>query len=533
MISPEKVKQKSLAPGSAKWIRKLKKYHKWPGIVVSGFALLFALSGIILNHRNVISSVDISRKWMPPGYQYNNWNMSGVRSSLQVGNDSVLLYGNIGIWLVIEGSTGFHDFNTGFPEGIDKRKIYSIVQFKGQLVAGTHYGLFSNTLKQNNWESVDLPKGEERISDLCIKGDSLLILTRDYLYYTTDLIHLERLMLPPPLGYEPKVGLFLTLWQLHSGELFGLAGMFFVDLLGLVLLFLSVTGLLHFLFPKLINRLKRNKKSYAVPLSMKRWNLNWHNLVGYIFAVFLIVNTTAGMFLRPPLLIPISTAQVGIIPGTHLDTANPWQDKLRRIVWSESSQNFIFYTSDGFFRADKLLAKELVPMANQPIVSIMGCNVLESLDEQSYLVGSFSGLFVWNPVSGTVLDYFSGSPVEAPSGIGRPVGQHMVSGFIRDGKGRIYWVDYNLGAKAIDGGTPFPAMSAEIVAKSPISLWNAALEVHTGRIFEHLVGPFYLLYVPLMGLSVLVVLISGFFIWWLAYRKKKIQGNRGKVISNE
>src|SRR5665647_294253 len=100
MISPEKGKLKSLAPGSAKWIRKLKKYHKWPGIVVSGFALLFALSGIILNHRNVISSVDISRKWMPPGYQYTNWNMSGVRSSLQVGNDSVLIYGNIGIWLV-------------------------------------------------------------------------------------------------------------------------------------------------------------------------------------------------------------------------------------------------------------------------------------------------------------------------------------------------------------------------------------------------------------------------------------------------
>ena len=521
MIRFEKAKPKSLTPRAAKWIRKLKKYHKWPGIVVSGFALLFALSGIILNHRNIISSVDISRKWMPPGYQYNNWNMGGVRSSLQVGNDSVFIYGNIGIWLVTEGSTGVHDFNTGFPEGIDKRKIYSVVQFKGQLVAGTHFGLYSNSLKQNNWEPVVLPKGEERISDLSIKGDSLLILTRNFLFYTTDLVHMEQLNLPSAVGYDHKIGLFQTLWQLHSGELFGLAGMFFVDLLGLVLIFLSVTGLLHFLFPKLINRLKRRKKSYAVPLSMKKWNLNWHNLVGYIFALFLVVNTTAGMFLRPPLLIPISTAQVGIIPGTHLDTANPWQDKLRRIVWSESSQNFIIYTSDGFFRADKKLAKELVPMANQPIVSIMGCNVLESLDEQSYLVGSFSGLFVWNPVSGSVLDYFSGLPVEAPSGIGRPVGQHMVAGLIRDGKGHIFWVDYNLGLKAMDGGSPFPAMPVEIVAKSPISLWNAALEVHTGRIFEHLVGPFYLLYVPLMGLSVLVVLISGFFIWWFAYRKKK------------
>jgi uncharacterized iron-regulated membrane protein len=65
-------------------------------------------------------------------------------------------------------------------------------------------------------------------------------------------------------------------------------------------------------------------------------------------------------------------------------------------------------------------------------------------------------------------------------------------------------------------------MPAEILDKSPVSLWNAALEVHTGRIFEHLVGPLYLLYVPLVGLAVLVVLISGFIIWWLAYKKKSL-----------
>ena len=92
-----------MSPVTAKWIRKIKKYHKWPGIVVSLFALLFAFSGIILNHREVITSVDIPRKWMPPGYQYNNWNLSGLRSSLQIGEDSLLVYGNIGIWMGTKG----------------------------------------------------------------------------------------------------------------------------------------------------------------------------------------------------------------------------------------------------------------------------------------------------------------------------------------------------------------------------------------------------------------------------------------------
>jgi hypothetical protein len=509
-----------MSSSKAAWVRKLKKYHKWPGIFVAFFALLFALSGIILNHRNLISNVDIPRKWMPPGYQYKNWNLAGVRSSLTVGEDSLLIYGNIGVWLTTRELTNFSDWNYGFPDGIDKRKIYLIVKHGHRLVAGTHFGLFVNTLKPNKWVQVSMPEGEERISDLAVKGDTLLILTRDFLYRTTDLLHIEQIKLPPPEGYDHKAGLFLTLWELHSGELFGFAGMLFVDLLGIALIFLSLTGLLHFLFPKWITSLKKQGRSYAGPLSVKKWNLKWHNLIGYIFVVFLLVNTTAGMFLRPPLLIPISSSQIGILPYTHLDKENPWHDKLRRITWNSGMKRYVIYTSDGFFYANQKLNDELIPAPNQPMVSIMGCNVLEPVGTDDWLVGSFSGLFVWNPGSGMIKDYFSGLPAETPHGISRPVGQNMVAGFITDSQGKGFWIDYNRGALALDGGTPFPVMPDEILANSPISLWNAALEVHTGRIFEHLIGPFYLLYVPLMGLTILIVLISGILIWWMGYRKR-------------
>ncbi len=508
-----------MSPKIASWVRKFKKYHKWPGIVISMFVFLFAFSGILLNHRNLISSIEFSRKWMPPGYQYKNWNLSSLRSSLTVGNDSVLLYGNIGAWLVTAKQTEFHDFNNGFPAGIDERKIYSIVKFRDNLVAGTHFGLYSNTTGNNRWKSLAMPKGEERISDLTIKGDTLMILTRNFLYFTTDLIHVEKLNLPPPEGYDHKIGLFLTLWNLHSGELFGTIGMLFVDVLGIVLIFLTLSGLLHFLFPKWIGHRKQRSKSFARPLALKKWNLKWHNLVGYIFVAFLVINTMAGMFLRPPLLIPISSSRVGIIPYSHLDTDNPWHDKLRRILWNEKGKTFILNTSEGFFYVDQSFKNELIPIPQQPMVSIMGCNVLEPAGNDFYLVGSFSGLFLWNPVTGVVLDYFKHTPVEAPHGMGRPIGQNMVAGYMDFGNGRSFWVDYNIGAIPLNGGSAFPEMPVEVLDKSPISLWNAALEVHTGRVFEHLIGPFYLLYVPLIGLSVLIVLLSGFFIWWLAYRK--------------
>lgn len=511
-----------MSPNISKWVRKFRKYHKWPGIFVSLFALLFALSGIILNHREIISNVDISRKLMPPGYQYNNWNLASVRSSLTVGNDSVLLYGNIGAWIVTESLSSFHDYNSGFPEGIDKRKIYSIVKYKDHVIAGTHFGLFERALKRANWQQIAMPEEEERITDLTVRGDSLLVLTRNYLYSTTDLVHLDQIKLPPPIGYKHKSGLFLTLWELHSGELFGLIGKFFVDLLGIVLLFLTITGLLHFLFPKWISRLKRRQKTFATPLAMKKINLKWHNLIGYVFVAFLIVNVTAGMFLRPPLLIPISSAQVAILPFSHLDTDNPWHDKLRRVIWNEVNQKYLFNTSDGFFQADRELKKNLELVAKQPPVSIMGCNILEPLTDNRFLVGSFSGLFIWNTVTGESNDFFTGARSEEAHGIGRPVGQNMAAGFVKDTQRNSYWFDYNLGAIAINHAPTFPAMPAVILKNSPVSLWNAALEVHTGRIFEHLIGPFYLLYVPLMGLSILVVLISGFLIWWLAYHKNKV-----------
>jgi len=63
-------------------------------------------------------------------------------------------------------------------------------------------------------------------------------------------------------------------------------------------------------------------------------------------------------------------------------------------------------------------------------------------------------------------------------------------------------------------------MTEEIRKASPMSLWNVALELHTGRVFEHLIGPFYILIVPIAGICILIVLISGFLLWWKVYRKK-------------
>ena len=177
--------------------------------------------------------------------------------------------------------------------------------------------------------------------------------------------------------------------------------------------------------------------------------------------------------------------------------------------------------------AEESLTQPLMAPPKQPPVSVMGCNVFQQPDSGLYLVGSFSGLYFWSIHSGNVIDIVQQQPYEEPQGMQSPIGANMAAGFI-EGKNGAIWFDYNKGAQAIAFNFPFPEMPEEIIKASPMSLWNAALEIHTGRIFENILGPFYILYVPLAGICLLLVFVSGFWLWWKMYRKKK----KSKVLDS-
>ncbi len=119
-----------------------------------------------------------------------------------------------------------------------------------------------------------------------------------------------------------------------------------------------------------------------------------------------------------------------------------------------------------------------------------------------------------------VKDHVTDKPVERQAGLAPPFGNVPVAG-------RLEYLDreilfsYLEGAFSATGVADFAPMPEVIIKNSPISLWNLALEVHTGRIFFPLVGNFYILYIPLVGISTLVVLVTGFLIWWRSRKKKK------------
>jgi hypothetical protein len=506
----------------ARLARLYKKLHRWPGLILSFVLLWFAFSGILLNHRSWFSGVDINRRFLPSNYAYRNWNNAAIKGNLILSPDTILLYGNIGIWRTDSAFSHVEPFQQGFPHGSDHVKIFDLHRTaNGDLFAATLFGMYVFDPVLSSWEKLPVPAENERFTGIESIGDTVYAVNRSFLWKGLSKgIHtrFSRLEFAAPAGYDHKITLFATIWQIHSGEIFGLPGRFFVDFAGILTIFLSVTGIIYFFCPGILRRKAKRHKSVSCTARVSRWTLRWHNLAGaWTFPVLLLTFST-GIFLRPPLLLAIAKSRVAPAKHSNLDQPNPWYDKLRDILYDPSSGQWMVSTSEGIFHCGK---NDLTPVwyENQPPVSVMGITVFMPDGGNGFLVGSFSGLFHWNPSEPEVTDFISGKTWHAEPG-GRPVGDHKVTGIIRGNHGELYVADYDAGIIPPGPGKSFAAMPREIIDRSGMSLWNVALEIHTGRIFQGLLGDFYILLVPLAGLTGIMIVLSGYLLWRRRYRRK-------------
>lgn len=486
-----------------------RKQHKWFGLILSFFILMFCLSGIVLNHRSFFADHHISRAWLPSDYLYKNWNNGLLRGTLAFpqGKDScgVLLYGNAGIFLTNRSASAFEDFSQGLPYGADYRNIRGMALTPDKnLFAAGQFGLYRHD--GNEWQEVTLPlqKGE-RISDITTHGDSLIVVGRSYLYCSTTPYHtFHRLTVKTPASHDGKVSLFRTVWLLHSGELFGTAGKLLMDMVAILLIVLTLSGIAYWLLPKHIRRLKRSGRSAQKSISLLSTSLSWHDKAGRKTILLTLFVALTGWCLRPPVLIALVYGRVPAIPFTKLDSSNAWNDNLRMLRYDEKKHEWLLSSSEGFYVLPSLNS---VPekMSQVPPVSVMGLNVWQRDVHGNWLTGSFSGMYVWNRETGIVTDYFTGETALPEAGA--PFGKRAISGYSSDFPEKECIVEYT-------AGTHFAPMPQALEAL-PISLWNFAQEIHTGRIYTVL-GPGTLLFIFIAGAAATWCLITGY-----AVRKKR------------
>ena len=539
-----------------------KKYHRWFGLVLSVFMLVFCVSGIILNHREVFSGCEVSRKWLPASYRIKNFNNGVVKGtvvkksaahSLSSENcDSVLVYGCAGVFLTDSRLSTWQDFNAGLPESIDERNVRHVVKAKdGSLWCAALRDVYRYDENSHRWKKVELPGNEERIMDVALAKDSMTVvaLTRSRVFTivpfvqygeivkigksSSETYRVESKIIPAPKKYEPKTTLFKLVWHLHSGEFFGLPGKLVVDAIALVLIVLSITGILLFILPYGIRRAKK----LAAKARMKRlgkqfaWNMKWHNKIGYVTIVLTLWIAITGMCLRPPLMVPLVLSK---LPQAVGEDGNVWQDKLRAIRWDAVQGDWLVSTSEGFLRVDEDFsqAPKMLPDDECPKLSPMGVTVWESDGKGGWIVGSFRGIYRWNPVNHSlnqILDYFTGKPSEETSMI--PISDNLVCGYSEDflgGKPLVF--DFAKGVEDAKGQAVAlcndepkksrneESMSDLICETAPMSLWNVALELHVGRCYSPFLGPLSDLFVFLSGLLITLVLLSGYII---SHRRRK------------
>ena len=569
-----------------------KKYHRWFGLVLSVFMLVFCVSGIILNHREAFSGCEVSRKWLPASYHIKNFNNGVVKGtvvkksgSLAISegfSDSILVYGCAGVFLTDYQLSTWQDFNAGLPKSIDERNVRHLVQARdGSLWCAALRDVYRYDENAQQWKKVELPGNEERIMDVALGKNSIQVvaLTRSRIFEITPIAsnidvsespsslassakggvsekspdifekksggfsekvgtflgkyRVEAKIIPAPKNYEPKTTLFKLVWHLHSGEFFGLPGKLVVDAIALVLIVLSITGILLFILPYGIRRAKKLAAKARMTRLGKQfaWNMKWHNKIGYVTIVLTLWIAITGMCLRPPLMVPLVLSK---LPQAVGEDGNVWQDKLRAIRWDAVQGDWLVSTSEGFLRVDEDFsqAPKMLPDDECPKLSPMGVTVWESDGKGGWIVGSFRGIYRWNPVNHSlnqILDYFTGKPSEETSMI--PISDNLVCGYSEDflgGKPLVF--DFAKGVEDAKGQAVAlcndepktsrneESMSDLICETAPMSLWNVALELHVGRCYSPFLGPLSDLFVFLSGLLITLVLLSGYII---SHRRRK------------
>ena len=503
-----------------------KALHKYVGLIFLFYFLLMGISGILLNHPSLIRRLSVPMTLVPESYVYSNWNRMAFREAVFSAKDHNTLYvgGKTGVWESRDGGKSFTQLENGFPVSpYDRDTRCLLLTDSGgspNLYAGTRIGLYRYDFNLQRWQKADdgtLDNAE--IVDLVRTDNRILVFTPFACFGLTMSEKnpvLRRMPLKSRAAPTLRAPLFRFLLKLHDGSVLGLPGKLFVDIIGLTLIFLAVSAIYIWYIPW---HKKRFKKQRAKPRFIKFFH-KYHLKLGIYGAFSLGIIALTGMFVRPPLLIAIIRYSV---PAALLNDSRPvgeWQTKITRAVYFPENDTLFLATRNGFFRGPVDFSQPFEPAPINVPVHGMGVSVLENLSRHRLLIGSFSGLYIWDDKSGLATDV-QGRPVNH-RGRGRAETGMAVGAAVRNGELR-YWADYHSGLKSTHQAGPTIAMPDRIVKNGRISLWHFLFEVHNGRIFRDWLGEYTWLIVPVGGLLLLLNVLSGSYDWF--YRRVLVRLN--------
>lgn len=497
-----------------------KTLHKYVGLVGLVYFVLMGVTGILLNHPDLLRSFSLPMGWMPSSYQYREWNRMALRETVFHPSDPDTLFvsGKNGVWQSRDGGRSFSPMDRGFPiSAYDRETRCLLMDTSGtppRLYAGSRSGLYRYDFKEKHWQHITagLPV-RSAIVDLAHTGDELLVFTPKAAYRLAGPVEapsLHQVPLSSIGGTDQRSPLFRLLLKLHDGSLLGLPGRLLMDIMSLALVFLSLSAIYIWYIPWRIRRFKR-KRARARHF---RFFHKYHLKLGIYAALFLLVFALTGIFVRPPLILAITGYSVPAALLGDTGIKGEWPSKITRAVYLSDEKRLLIAARDGFFAGPADGSRPFIPYRIGAPVHGMGVNVLEPLSEQRLLIGSFSGIYVWDIKAQTATDVHGQPLRQMRRG---KLSASMASGAVIRNGTLHYWADYRRGLQTISETDPVPVMPDRMADESTISLWHFLFELHNGRIFRDWFGKYVWLIVPVGGLLLLINTATGCYDWF--YRK--------------
>jgi len=508
-------------PGSIQNLfQKSKWLHKYVGLVLILFMIWMSISGILMNHPGLISAISVPSWLLPPQYHTHNWNRSSLINLLYRKQHPNIAYaaGKLGVWKTEDGGKTFHSMMHGFPTSGYYKKTRNILLLEKQnlLFAATDGGLYKCQLDTEEWQQILLGTEREKVLKILKVKSNLMAFTPSHVYTSPlqpDQIHFRAAPLTRK-EQRMKVSLVKLFFDLHNGKVWGLAGKLLFDATGLIIFFLSISAFYTWYFPWQRHR-KKSSKLLTNPHSRKlfKWMFKYHLKIGIWVSAILFVIGGTGLFMRPPLLVALAGKEISakFYPGTLEN--NQWVEKIQNALYDAVEDQILIQCTDGFWTGPANFKKPFFRKTLSAPVFVMGTTVFEPYGTGGFLVGSFNGIFHQERTTGKAIDILTNKEATGISST-RP-GKFMVTGYFKTPQGEEFITTHEQGLLPVGHATRGQRfqMPNAIKANSSLPLWNYLFEIHNGRFFKDLTGPFYILILPLGSLLFVFIILTGIYDW--------------------
>lgn len=487
--------------------------HKYFGVAIGFILIYMSISGILLNHPNITGKINTPSFLLPSNMKIKNWSRGAILDGVRVGNDDILFGGKLGILKYNPRKNEIYDDNEGIPKSIYKHKVNVFLKDSKEktIYAGLSSGLYHRGFDSDTWSPV-LDIAEDVRAIFKIK-DQVVVITQGKAF-----IQRNGRFREADFTMEDEktntMSLIKYVFDLHNGKVLGLPGRLVMDIAGLFLIFFSVGGIFMTFFPSF-------KKIFRISPSgfwgvLLKFSYKHHIKWCLIIFVPIIIIALTGFFMRPPFVMLLAGKKINTKFHIHHPEADSWNNSIQYITIDSDRETILVFSGGKLYEGKWDFSERFKRIFKRLPLHPMGPTYFEYLGGGKYLIGSFSGLFIWNRLEGKFYEYFSNELVEKFSI--RKTGPYQINGGMRIGNNFLV-LDYHEGILDSSTGKPFLIMPEHFKEKSVFSLWHYLFEIHNGRFSKSFIGKWYILHNPVVALGTIIVMFTGLQI--LIKRKKR------------